>query len=41
MDLYKYGVITSMRYISSPFETVKSIKKQNVITSMTGEYVCS
>ena len=27
MDLYKYVVITSMRHISSPYETTKLIKK--------------
>ena len=31
MDSYKYVVITSMRRISSPSETAKLIKKQNVI----------
>ena len=41
MDPYKYVVITSMRHIFSHFETAKLIKKQNVIVSMTGEYVSS
>ena len=41
MDPYKYVVITSMRCISSSFETIKLIKKRNVITSITGEYVSS
>ena len=41
MDLYKYVVITSMRRISSPYETTKLIKKRNVIASMKGEYVSS
>ena len=35
MDPYKYIVRTSMRRISSPSKTVKLIKKQNVIVSMT------
>ena len=41
IDLYKYVVITFMRRISSPYETTKLIKKQNVIASMTREYVSS
>ena len=41
MDLYKYVVIASIRCISSLSETVKLIKKQNVIASMMGEYVFS
>ena len=41
MNPYKYVVITSMRRISSPFETVKLIKKRNVIAPMTGKYVSS
>ena len=41
MDPYKYAVITSMRPIFSLSETTKLIKKQNVIASMTGEYVSS
>ena len=41
MDPYKYAVITSMRRIFSLSETTKLIKKQNVIASMTGEYVSS
>ena len=39
MDPYKYVVITSMRCISNPSETTKLIKKQNMIMSMSGEYV--
>ena len=39
MDSYKYTVITSMRRISSPFETAKQIKKLYVIAFMTGENV--
>ena len=41
MDRYKYVVITSMRRISSPSDTTKLIKKQNVIVSITDEYVSS
>ena len=41
MNLYKYVVITSMRRISNPSETVKLIKKRNMIASMTGKYVCT
>ena len=41
IDLYKYAIITSMRCISSFFETSKLIKKRNVIASMMGEYVFS
>ena len=41
MDPYKYAVITSMRRIFSLSKTTKLIKKQNVIASMTGEYVSS
>ena len=41
MDLYKYVVIRSMRCISRPSETAKLNKKQNVIASMTGEYISS
>ena len=39
MDPYKYAVITSMRCISSPSDTAKLIKKQNVIASIIGKYV--
>ena len=41
MDPYKYVVITSMRRISSLYGIAKLMKKQNVIASMTGEYVSS
>ena len=41
MNPYKYAVTTSMRHISHLLETYKLIKKQNVIASMTGEYVSS
>ena len=41
MDPYKYAMITSMRCISSPLDTIKFIKKRNVITSITGKYVSS
>ena len=41
MDSYKYVIITSMRHIFSLSETAKLIKKWNVTTSMTGEYVFS
>ena len=40
-DPYKYVVTTSIRRISSPSETTKLIKYQNVIVSITGEYVSS
>ena len=41
MDPYKYVVMTFMICISSPFKTFKQIKNQNVIASMTREYVSS
>ena len=41
MDTYKYVVMTFMICISSPFKTFKQIKNQNVIASMTREYVSS
>ena len=40
-DPYKYDVTTSIRRISSPSETAKLIKYQNVIASIIGEYVSS
>ena len=40
-DPYKYVVTTSIRRISSHFETAKLIKYWNVIASITGEYVSS
>ena len=41
MDPYRYVVMTSMRRMSSPLETVKLIKKRKVIASITSEYVSS
>ena len=37
IDPYKLAVTTSMRRISSPSETIKLIKYQNVIVSIIGE----
>lgn len=39
MDPYKYIVTISMRRISTPSETIKLIKNQNVIVFMMREYV--
>ena len=41
MDPYKYAVTTSIKCISSPFETTKCIKYLKVIAPITGEYVSS